>query len=144
MQTAARRGTAAAVTCTVLLALPVLVLLPLLVSVMGISTAPGLDMAPIAAGLLWLVLAALPLIAWFRQSWKLAVPALAIAVVGVGYGLWMFLGGLELSRQDCRQLFCDLGMYIGPMIAGYFVAVAVALALLVRALRRVPARPAGV
>ena len=144
METAARRGTAAAVTCTVLLALPVLVLLPLLVSVLGVSTAPSVDLAPVAAGLLWLVLAALPLIAWSRQSWKLAVPAPAIAVVGVGYGVWMFLGGLEAARQDCRQIFCDLGMYLGPVIAGYFVVVAVPLALLVRALRRVPAVTAGV
>ena len=144
METAARRGTATAVTCTVLLALPALVLLPLLVSVLGVSTPPGVDLAPVAAGLLWLVLAALPLIAWSRQSWKLAVPALAIAVVGVGYGVWMFLGGLEAARQDCRQIFCDLGMYLGPVIAGYFVVVAVPLALLVRALRRVPAVTAGV
>jgi len=144
METAARRGTATAVIATVLLALPALVVLPLLVSVLGVTTAPGVDPAPVAAGLLWLVLAAVPLTAWSRQWWKVAVPALAIAVVGVGYGTWMFLGGLEAARQDCRQIFCDVGIYLGPVIAGYFVAVTVPLALLVRSLRRVPAVPARV
>ncbi|MCK6210846.1 hypothetical protein KZX45_09860 [Georgenia sp. EYE_87] len=139
METPARRGTAAAVTATVLLALPTLVVLPALVSILGVSSAPGDDLAPVAAGLLWLALAALPLLAWARQSWKLAVPALAIAVVGVGYGVWGFIDGVEKSRQNCHWVLCDAGLYLGPVLAGYFVGVAVTLALLVHALRRVPA-----
>jgi hypothetical protein len=133
-----RRGTAAAVTSTVLLALPALVVLPALAT-LGVSSGPssGVDLAPLAVGLLWLVLGALPLIAWFRQSWTLALPALAIAVAGIAYGVVMFFSGLELARQECTWVFCDVGIYLGPVIAGYFIALAVTIALLVSALLRV-------
>jgi len=70
------------------------------------------------------------------RAWWWTVPAMVYAVGGVAYGAGMAFDGWQESRNDCRQLFCDAGLYMGPVVVGFFMIVAAAVAFQARLLRR--------
>ncbi|PFG39707.1 hypothetical protein ATJ97_2220 [Georgenia soli] len=57
----------------------------------------------------------------------------SLGAVMVGAGTTF--DGWQESRNDCRQLFCDAGLYLGPVVLGWFMLVAAAVAYQARLLR---------
>jgi len=69
------------------------------------------------------------------RAWWWTAPAMVFALGGVMLGAGTTFDGWQESRNDCSALFCDTGLYLGPVVVGYFMVVAAAVAYQARLLR---------